>query len=265
MDLQLQGRHVLVTGGSRGIGRACAEEFLREGCSVSIVGRDAQRVEQACAALASMGGQGGAVRGFAADLTDAAQAAAMIDRVEAAGGPVHVLVNSAGAARRTPFAELQPEDWRAALEAKFLATIHVLDPMLKRMAARGGGVAVNIVGMGGKIPSATHLAGGAANAALMLASAGLAAAYARHGVRVNVLNPAKTATDRVSQGVQAEARQLGISVAEATARAKTEGPLGRMATPQEIAAAAVFLASPRASYISGAILAVDGAAHPMVV
>jgi NAD(P)-dependent dehydrogenase (short-subunit alcohol dehydrogenase family) len=260
MDLQLQGKHVLIAGGSRGIGFACAEEFLREGCTVSLLGRDPDRLKQACVALDSSGLR---VRGFASDLTDPARAYEAIGQAEAAGGAVDVLVNAAGAARRKPFAELEPQDWRAAMEAKFLTYINTMDPLIKRMASRGGGSIVNIVGMGGKLPMTTHLAGGAANAALMLASAGLAMAYAARRVRVNAVNPSKTATDRVAEGVEAEARQRNISVEMVVAEARAT--LGRMATPQDIASAVVFLASPRAGYISGAILSMDGAARPMVV
>ena len=126
----------------------------------------------------------------------------MIETAEKARGPIDILVNAAGAARQKPFAELQPQDWRAAMEAKFLTYINVMDPLVKRMAGRGGGAVVNVVGMGGKLPITTHLAGGAANAALMLASAGLAMAYGPRGVRVNALNPSKTATDRLAAGAK---------------------------------------------------------------
>ena len=108
-------------------------------------------------------------------------------------------------------------------------------------------------------------AGGAANAALMLATAGLARAYAAEGIRVNAVNPGLTETERLIEGLKAEARQDGISLDEARERAGQRMPLGRIATPAEIANAVVFLASPRASYISGAIVAMDGALTPMVV
>jgi NAD(P)-dependent dehydrogenase (short-subunit alcohol dehydrogenase family) len=262
MDLQLDGKHVLISGGSRGIGYACAEEFLREGCTVSLVGRDADRLEQACAKLDP---ERTRVHGFAADATDAARTLAVIDRIEASIGPVDVLVNAAGGARQKPFAELQPHDWKAGIEAKFLTYMNMMDPLVKRMAARGRGAVVNIVGMGGKLPITTHLPGGSANAALMLASAGLAMAYAPQGVRINAINPAKTATDRFLEGVEADARQRNVSIESALAAANAALPGGRIAMPADIAAAAVFLASPRAGYISGVILCIDGGLRPMVV
>jgi NAD(P)-dependent dehydrogenase (short-subunit alcohol dehydrogenase family) len=133
------------------------------------------------------------------------------------------------------------------------------------MGARGGGAIVNVVGMGGKIATTTHIAGGAANAALMLASAGLAAAWGPKGVRVNAVNPTLTLTDRLAEGLAADARLRNTSAEEVLKQAEAKLPLGRLAQPEDIAAAVVFLASPRAGYISGAILSIDGAATPMVV
>lgn len=259
MDLQLQGRHVLVTGGSRGIGLACAREFLREGCRVSLVGRDAQRLEHA---LASLDGDAG---GTCADLRDPAAALRAVEAAEAERGPIDILVNSAGAARRTPFDELDPRAWHEAMEAKFFTYVHVMDPVVRRMGARGTGAIVNVIGMGGKVATPTHLPGGAANAALMLATAGLAAAWGPRGVRVNAVNPALTLTDRLQEGLAADARLRNSTPEEVRRQSEQKMPLGRLASPEEVAAAVLFLASPRASYVSGAILSMDGAATPLVV
>jgi NAD(P)-dependent dehydrogenase (short-subunit alcohol dehydrogenase family) len=262
MDLELTGKHVLVTGGSRGIGLACARAFLAEGARVSVVGRQRVHLD---AAVAQLKGEGHAVTAYEADLTDAAAALAMVDAAWHAAGSVDVLVNSAGAALRTPFDELQPQAWQAAMQAKFFTYINVMDPLVKRMAQRGSGAIVNVVGMGGKVATTTHLAGGAANAALMLASAGLAAAYGPRGVRVNAVNPSLTLTDRLAEGFAVDARLRQISTEEVLRQAQARMPLGRLALPEDIANAVVFLASPRAAYISGAVLSMDGAATPMVV
>jgi NAD(P)-dependent dehydrogenase (short-subunit alcohol dehydrogenase family) len=261
MDLQLQGKHVLITGGSRGIGLACARDFLAEGCRVSLVGRSPQHMEQA---LASLRGQG-EVGGDCADLADAAAAVQAIDAAEARFGPIAVLVNSAGAAKRTPYDELQPQAWHDAMQAKFFTYVHVMDPVVKRMGQRGSGAIVNVIGMGGKVATTTHLAGGAANAALMLATAGLATAWGPRGVRVNAVNPTLTLTDRLAEGFAVDARLRQVSEEEVRRQAESRLPLGRMATPEEVSAVIVFLASPRASYVSGAILSVDGAGSPLVV
>ena len=258
MDLGLTGKVVLVTGGSKGIGLACARGFLAEGARVAIASRAAENVAAARAAL-------GDALGIAADLTDAEQAAAMIEEVERRLGPIDVLVNSAGAARRTPPDDLTPAAWHAAMQAKYFTYIHAIDPTVKRMAARGAGVIVNVIGNGGKVASPVHLAGGAANAALMLATAGLATAYAGRGVRVVGVNPGLTETDRVAEGMLADARLAGLSVAEAQARAVAKIPMGRMARAEEVADVVVFLASARASYVTGVNIAMDGATAAVVV
>jgi NAD(P)-dependent dehydrogenase (short-subunit alcohol dehydrogenase family) len=264
MDLQLSGRHVLVTGGSKGIGLACAEGFLAEGAVVSLVARDAAALEAAASRLRTAR-PGARAAGFSANLRDPAAARAALDAAEAAHGPLDVLVNCAGAAKRTPPAELDPQAWHEAMQAKYFAYVHIMDPAVKRMGERRSGVIVNVVGAGGKVANPTHLAGGAANAALMLVSAGLAAAYAGRGVRINAINPGQVLTDRLLQRVEAEAR---LALSEGRAAPGAPGvnlPMGRPATPEEIANVAVFLASPRASYVNGAIVTVDGANTPMVV
>ncbi len=257
MRLDLEDKIVLVTGGSKGIGLACAKAFLAEGARVAICSRNQANID---AALAELPG----ALGFAADLSNADAAATLLAQVEAAFGPLDVLVNSAGAARRVAPDELTPARWRAALDAKFFSYINVIDPAVKTMAARGSGVIVNIIGSGGKVASATHIAGGAANAALMLATAGLATAYAPAGVRVVGINPGLTETGRVAEGLEATAKLSGISAEQALAESVAAIRMGRMARPDEIADMAVFLASSRASYVSGAIITMDGLQTPLI-
>lgn len=266
MDLQLAGRHVLVTGASKGIGFACARGFLEEGARVSLVSRSEEGLQLAAAQLQeALPGAAGLVAVFPADLQDVAATQAALDAAEAAHGPVEVLVNCAGAARRTAPADLQPQAWHDAMQAKYFTYIHMIDPLVKRMGRRGSGVIINIVGAGGKVANPTHLAGGAANAALMLVSAGLAAAYAGKGVRINAINPGQVLTERLRQRLDAETRLAETEGRPAPGRPGEKLPLGRVAEPEEIANVAVFLASPRASYVTGAIVAMDGAATPMVV
>jgi NAD(P)-dependent dehydrogenase (short-subunit alcohol dehydrogenase family) len=258
MELGLKQKNVLVTGGSKGIGLACAKAFLGEGARVAIVSRSPHNLDAAKKAL-------GDIYSVAADLTDAGAAAAMVERVEREFGPLDVLVNSAGAAKRTNAEELTSAAWHAGMDAKYFSYIHVIDPVVKRMAARGRGAIVNIIGNGGKMPASTHLAGGAANAALMLATAGLAQAYARKGVRVVGLNPGLTETGRVAEGMKAEARRQGISEDEALQRATRDLPLGRMPRPEEVADIVLFAASERGLLLSGANITVDAAQTPTIV
>lgn len=261
MDLGLRGKHVLITGGTRGIGLACARLYLQEGARVTLCGRSAASRDTALAALEGLG----PVAVHLADLTDAAAAARMVEQVEAQQGAIDILVNCAGAAARRPFAELDPAAWRAAMDAKFHPYIHVCDPVVKRMGQRGQGAIVNVIGMGGKFPRPIHLAGGSANAALMLATAGLALAYAPQGIRVNAVNPSLTITERLQEGLAAEARQNGTSQEEALRQSASSLPMRRLATADEVADVVVYLSSARASYVSGAIVNVDGSSSAAVV
>lgn len=260
MDLGLSDRVVLVTGASKGIGYACAAAFLTEGARVALVSRSRANLD---AALERPPLSTFAPLTLAADMTDAAAARDAIDAVEAQLGPIDVLVNSAGAALRYPPADLDALSWRAAMDAKFFSTIHPTDIVVKRMAARGRGAIVNIIGMGGKVGNPVHLPGGAANAALMLATVGLAAAYAPRGVRVNGINPGPTLTDRVQEGLDAEARMTGRSIEVLRELSQARIPMGRMGTPEEVAQVALFLASDRASYVTGALVPMDGSANPV--
>lgn len=262
MDLGLKDRVVLITGGSKGIGLACAKAFLVEGAKVAIASRSKVNL---VAAERQLKADGHEVAKASGDLIDPANARRMAAEVEQALGPIDVLVNCAGGAKRTPAEELTPEAWRAAMDAKFFTYVHAIDAVIKGMASRKRGAIVNVIGTGGKVASRTHLPGGAANAALMLVTAGLANAYGPHGVRVNAVNPGATLTDRLKAGMETDARAAGISPDDALKRATERAPLGRLAEPAEIANAVLFLASDKASYVSGAVIAMDGALNPIVV
>lgn len=264
MDLKLNNKHVLITGGSKGIGLACAQAFLEEGARVSLVSRDQVNLETAQSKLREQFPQAD-IAVFSADLIDHHAAQNALDKAQANFGNVDVLVNSAGAAKRTPAAELTPEAWRAALDAKFFSYINMMNPVAQQMAKRGQGTIVNVIGAGGKTAAPVHLPGGSANAALMLATAGMAAAFGPQGVRVNAVNPGQTLTERLKEGLKASCRQEGIDMDEALKRATEKVPLGRLASAQEIAQAVVFLASEQASYITGVNISMDGGSAACVV
>lgn len=261
MDLGLRDRIVVVTGASKGIGFACAQAFAAEGARVALVSRSRTNLDAALARIRHFEHRPAA---FAADLTDAAQALSMVDAVEAALGPIDILVSSAGAAKRYPPDDLCAQAWRDAMDAKFFSYIYPLDTIIKRMGARGHGSIINIIGAGGKIANSVHLPGGAANAALMLATTGLATAYGPKGVRVNAINPGGTLTGRVQQGLDAEAKMTGLGAEAILERQQARIPLRRLGTPEEVAQVALFLASSQASYVTGAIIPMDGGAGAVI-
>jgi NAD(P)-dependent dehydrogenase (short-subunit alcohol dehydrogenase family) len=258
MDLGLKDKKVLITGGSKGIGLACAKVFIAEGARVAVVSRAPENLARARKTLRD-------AYTLSADLTDAAAAAAMVEQVEKEFGAIDVLVNSAGAAKRTDAEDLTPAAWRAGMDAKYFSYINVIDPVIKRMGKRNRGAVINVIGSGGKVASPTHLAGGAANAALLLATAGLAYAYASKGVRVIGVSPGVTKTERVAEGLKAEAKRANVSEEQAYQQMISRLPMGRPAEPEEIADIVVFAASERGRYLTGANISTDGAASHVVV
>ena len=223
MDLHLTDKHVLITGGSKGIGLACAQGFLAEGAKVTLVSRDPGNLTAAVKILKA-DYPASSVHTIAADMQIAANGEQVLNQAEQHFGAVDILVNSAGAAKRTAPDDLNPEAWQAAMQAKYFSYIHMIDPTIKRMGQRGAGAIVNVIGAGGKVASAIHMPGGAANA-----------------------------------------RAQGITAQEAMQRANARIPMGRIARAEEVADAVVYLASARASYISGVVLTMDGCTTAMVV
>lgn len=260
MDLGLRDRIVLVTGGSRGIGLACARAFLEQGARVALASRSHDHLDGAVRSLAPAG----RALAFVADLARPEDALSLIRRVEKQLGPLDVLINSAGAAQRYPPEQLDIAAWHDAMDAKFFTCVHALEAVLPGMRQRRRGAVVNIIGMGGKIATPIHLPGGAANAALMLATVGLASVHGKFGVRINAINPGPTAGERLDQGIVVEAQARGVPQGKVLEDLQARIPLGRPAQPEDIAQLALFLASERAAYLTGAIVPMDGGATPVI-
>jgi len=261
MKLELEGKVVIVTGGSKGIGLACARAFLAEGGRVAIVSRSPANLD---AALRDLAAPAGVLIAVPCNLSEKTAAKAMAAEVERRLGPVDALVNSAGAAKRYLPEELNADAWHAAMDAKYFTYIHAMDAVVPAMAKRGKGAVVNIIGMGGKVATPIHLPGGAANSALMLANVGLANVYGPMGVRINAINPGATMTERLQEGLKVEAKSRGLSEAEVLAQRQAKIPLGRYAAPEDIANLTLFLASDKASYITGALVPMDGGSNPVL-
>lgn len=253
MDLGLNGRCALVTGGSRGIGFGVARLLAAEGCHLHLVSRTAVDLERARTSI--LAAHPVNITCHALDLSAPGAAA----RLARACGAIDILINNAGAIPQGTIADLGDAAWREAWELKLFGFINLTREVHPAMCARGKGVIINVVGTAGERPTPGYIAGGVANAGLMAMSRALGAESVDHGVRVIALNPGATETDRQVMRCKARARaQLGDE--SRWRELTTRFPRGRLATVEEVASVIVFLASDRASYVSGTVVTVDGGA-----
>ena len=256
MELGLRGKTAVVTGASKGIGRAIARALAVEGVDLAICARTEGDITRAAAEITDA--TGAAVHPLAADLSRAEEverfAAFAMERL----GRVDILVNNAGAIPAGTIDSLDDETWRGAYDLKLWGYIRLTRALLPQMRGRGAGAILNIIGNAGRQPSATYIAGGPANAALMNFTKGLAADAGRHGIRVNAINPGPIRTERHEALTATQARARGLTPEEVEREAARAIPLGRAGTPEEVATVAVFLVSDAASYVHGAIIPVEG-------
>jgi NAD(P)-dependent dehydrogenase (short-subunit alcohol dehydrogenase family) len=251
MELNLGGKKALVTGASKGIGRATAEMLAAEGCDLALVARTAADLEQARDAI--RGKHNVAVATLPLDLSNGEAARSLArDFPE-----TDIVVNNAGAIPGGNVEEIDEGRWRQAWDLKVFGYINVTRAFFSLMKARRRGVIVNIIGAAGERLDAAYIAGSTGNASLMAFTRALGGAAPEHGVRVVGINPGPVATDRLVTLLKKRAQdRLGDS-ARWQELVKTM-PFGRPATPEEIAAMAAFLASDRSAYTSGTIITIDG-------
>ncbi|MFF9909670.1 SDR family NAD(P)-dependent oxidoreductase [Streptomyces sp. NPDC013457] len=252
MNLPASGRRVLVSGASRGLGRAVAQAFAANGDRVAV--HFGSRAEEARETLDSLTGTGHVLIGW--DLTDPAGAAAVVDTAVEALGGIDVLVNNAAVNTRHPLAETSYEEWVAAWErhvsVNLLATAHLSHLAARRMIDQGrGGRIVNIGSRGAFRGEPDHPAYGATKAAVHALGQSLAVSLAPHGIGVASVAPGFFATERVAPRLEGPE---GAAI-------RAQSPFGRVAAPEEIASAVLWLASPEAEWSSGTILDLNGASH----
>ncbi|MBC7779476.1 MAG: SDR family oxidoreductase [Proteobacteria bacterium] len=253
MDLRLSGKRVLVTGASQGIGLGIAQAFAAEGCHLALAARDPMALAQAAESVRAQGAA--SVTTHSTDLG----AGETVRALAAACDPVDILVNNAGSVPQGTLDEIDEARWRTAWDLKVFGYINLTREVYRAMAARGSGVIVNIVGVSPMHPSPKNIAGAPGNAALLSFTQALGTGSLDHGVRVVAINPGATETQR--QVVRWKARAQAKFGDEARWRELTaDMPLGRLARVDEVADVAVFLASARASYVSGTMISVDGGA-----
>ena len=251
MDLGLRGKSVLVTGGSRGIGRAAAEAFAAAGCALHLAARSAEDLQQAADALRSH--YQVSVTTHPGDLRKLADVMAL---AEACRG-VDILVNNAGATPTGPIENVTDADWREGLDLKVIATVNLTRELYMAMCTRRSGVIVNVIGNCGERPDPEIIIGTIANTGLMGFTRALGAVSPDQGVRVLGVNPGPTATERLVHLMQRKAEDR-TGDPENWRELVKPLPFGRAAEPKEVADMIVFAASERASFVSGTILTVDG-------
>ncbi len=244
-DFRLDGKVALVTGAASGIGAAIASAYAAKGARIAAVDLNAEGAE---AIAAQLGGDRGAHRGFACDVANAASVQAAADAVAAEFGRIDILVNSAGVARLAPAEELSLQDWDSTLAINLSGTFLMCQAVGKRMLEAGGGAIVNMASQAATVALDQHVAYCASKFGVVGVSKVLAAEWGGRGVRVNTISPTVVLTElghKAWDGPRGDALKKLI-------------PTGRFAYPDEIAAAAVFLASDAAAMINGADLVIDG-------
>jgi len=251
MDLQLKGSRVLVTGSSKGIGLAVANEFAAEGAHLVLVARDAGALRMAAQDIESRYKVKASV--IAADLGVAGAA----EEVFMQAGDVDIVINNAGAIPAGNLQEIGESAWRQAWELKLYSYINFTRLFLEVMQKRRTGVIINIIGMAGAAPRYDYICGSTANAALIAFTQAVGGYSAQHRVRVLGINPPATRTDRMESMFRYRAASQ-LQNADRWQELATTLPFGRMAEPSEIAQMVVFCASPRSSYLSGTVLHIDG-------
>ncbi len=262
MDLGIAGRVAIVTGGSRGIGRAVADRLCREGASVALCARDPDSLAEARRALEAIGGQ---VLAVEADLTEPAAADRVVEATAAAWGRIDILVNNAGAARGIPFDELTQDLWLENLQLKLFGYLRMARLVLPYLRRNGWGRIVNVAGLAGLQPSPLIMPVGLNNAGILNVMKALADGEAANHILVTTVCPGPILTERQTRLLQDAARAKGTSLEAAQREATTAIPLGRMWRPEEVADVEAFLASERASYITGSLVLVDGGLHRAMI
>lgn len=253
MDLQLSGRRAVVTGASRGIGRAIAEVLAEEGCDLALAARSEAPLRELAEALTGRFGIAATVH--AGDL------ARSEDQVRLARetGAVDFVVNNAGAIPQGELDELDEPSWREAWDLKVFGIINLSRLYYKLMRQAGQGVILNILGMAGDRLNARYIAGSSGTAGLIAFTRSLGSRSPDFGIRVLGINPGFTDTERVQELLRHRSLQkFGTPDRGDDILSEMHLPFGRMGQAREIADAAAFLLSPRAAYISGTVLAVDG-------
>ncbi len=253
MDLQLNKKSVLITGASKGIGRATAHAFAQEGAVPVLVSRDKEALEYVASDVLQKTGISASI--YVADLTDEKARIQLHNTFP----NVDIVVNNAGAVPGGSLHELSMQQWRAGWELKVFGYIHLCQLYSATMYHRRAGTILNIIGMGGRSVRANYICGAAANAALIGFTQALGAESVQHNVRVIGINPSPTATDRmIGMAKTRAASELGDEARWEEILDGAKFPFGRLKQPEEVASLSTMLCSAEVTYLSGTVVDMDG-------
>ena len=251
MDLNLQNKVAIVTGASKGIGRAIAQTLAHEGMRLVVVARTRAQLDELAAPL------GNTCLVQAVDLTNRDAPAAIVAETMRRYGRIDVLVNNAGSTKRGDFLTLSETDWADGFGLKFYGAMRLSRAAWPHLVASSGTI-INIVGVGGRTGQAEFAIGGAVNAALLNLTKVLADRGVKDGVRVNAINPGGIATDRLQTRLKTFAAEHQIDLAQAEQQMARALGVARFGQPDEIARLVAFLASPQSAFCQGSIVDADG-------
>lgn len=241
MRIDLAGKNALVTGSTRGIGRAIAESLSASGARVAVVGREIARAEEAAAAI------GNGAKGFAADVSDTAAVMKLIADVETAFGSIDILVNNAGITRDNLVMRLKDEDWDAVMDANLRGAFASIRAVSRGMMKRRGGRIINVASIVGIIGNKGQANYAASKGGLIALTKSVAKELASRNILVNAVAPGFIETEMTAAMTPEARTSLGQQI-----------PLERLGTVADVASAVTFLASDHASYITGQVFVVDG-------
>jgi 3-oxoacyl-[acyl-carrier protein] reductase len=256
----LAGKTAIVTGASRGIGRAIAARLARDGARVMLCARDLAALNETRAAIEAAGG---AADTLALDLRQPDAPACLAAFAAERTGRIDIVVNNAGATRRGEFASLTDDDWSDGFALKFFAAVRLTRAAWPHLKQSRGAV-LFISGIGGRTPGAQFAIGGSVNAALLSLTKSLADTGLRDGIRVNTINPGTIRTQRFQTRLEALAREKGLSLAAAEREFVSGAKVTRIGEPQDVAALAAFVLGPEGSLLHGAIIDLDAGATKTV-
>ena len=258
MNLSLEGKIAIVTGGSKGIGRAAALALAQEGVDVTICARGMEDLEDAAAEIRTATGR--KVLAVQADMGNPDDIKNLIATTVTELGGVDILINNAVNSKAAPFMDLADEDWLNHINVKVMGYVRCSREVIPHMQARGGGRIIHIGGMAARQANTLANSNGVTNSSVSNMAKNLSDAFASDGILVNCIHPGTTRTERQTRSLIARADHASISVDEAERRAVADIPIGRMVESKDIADLILFLVSDRAGAITGQTIAVEGGA-----